>query len=69
MTDTRAFHSAIKRNHKTFQGIAHMMGISRISLLFKSRNVTEFYVREIELFCQICGVTTKSEMEQIFFAE
>lgn len=68
MVNTIEFAKAVDKSGMTLRAIAKRMGISYQSLYRKSRNKTIFRISEVEMFCRIVGVSTKTEKEQIFCA-
>lgn len=69
MVNTSALLNAISESGLKFQSIASELGMTRISLWRKSRNVTKFRTPEVEMLCKIIGVRTKSDKERIFYAK
>lgn len=55
--------SGLKRNY-----IARTLGITTYSLAQKIHNIREFKASEIYTLCRVLGITSPSEMEDIFFA-
>jgi predicted transcriptional regulator len=66
MVNTEAFMDAVKESGMTFSEVAKKMGFSYRSLYRKARNKTIFRISEVEMFCKIVKVTTKSGKELIF---
>lgn len=69
MVDTAAILHAISKQSVTMLDVSKEMGISKSALWKKTRNETEFYANEIELFCKIVGVSTRKEKEAMFFRD
>lgn len=69
MVNTEALLDAIDRSGLKLQSIAKDLGMTRISLWRKSRNVTKFRPPEVDAICKIVGIRTKSEKDRIFFAQ
>ncbi len=56
--------SGLKRGH-----IADVIGISYYSLNKKINNESPFKAGEIQIMCELLGITDLEEKERIFFAE
>lgn len=69
MTDTDALRSLIKSNGIKLIYIAEQLGLSAYGLQLKIDNKTEFKAGEIAKLCEILGITSLREKEQIFFAK
>lgn len=66
MVDTNAMLDAVKGCGMTMKGVAKKMGISYNSLYRKARNKTPIRISEVEMFCKIVGVSTKTKKDGIF---
>lgn len=67
MTDTEKLRDLIKGSGLKLSFIASKMGITPYSLTKKITNVTEFRTCEISSLCEILGIDSLQEKENIFF--
>lgn len=67
MVNRKALLQAIERSGLTMNEVSERMGIPVETLDLKSQSVTEFFVSEIESFCEICGLSTRMEKAYVFF--
>ena len=67
MVNRKALLEAIERNGLTLQEVSEKMGVPVKTLEMKLQNVTEFFVGEMEMLCEICELSTRIERERIFF--
>ena len=67
MVNRKALLQAIERSGLTMNEVSERMGIPVETLDLKSQSVTEFFVSEIESFCEICELSTRMEKAHIFF--
>ncbi len=66
MTNTALLRKLIREKGLKLFFIADCLGISPISLKRKIDNVTEFRPSQIVQMCEILGIETAEEREQIF---
>ena len=69
MTDTVLLKQRIKDSGLKLQFIAEKMGISRYTLTMKINNDSEFTTSEVESICNILGIDSLTERNDIFFAK
>ena len=67
MVNRKAFLEARELDSLTLQEVSERMGLTTKTLDMKLRNVTEFLVSEMEILCEICGLSTRIEKDRIFF--
>lgn len=69
MTNTQLLRDRILASGLKYQYIAKEMGLSRVGLMNKIENVTEFKTSEVEMLCDILRITSIEERMAIFFAK
>lgn len=68
MVNTRLARYYVKKSGKKYKYIAEKMGITPYSLTKKIENKSPISTKEVNMFCEEIGITDKSLMLKIFFA-
>lgn len=69
MTQTEKLRELIMDSGLKIGYIADKMGISRQTLAMKIENLTEFKPSEIAQLCEMLGIDSLEDKEDIFFAQ
>lgn len=69
MTNTQLLRERIRYSGFKYQFIAEQMGLSRVGLMNKIENVTEFKTSEVEKLCDILRIDSLEDRMDIFFAK
>ncbi|WP_312644015.1 hypothetical protein [Hydrogenoanaerobacterium sp.] len=68
MTNTVKLRTKVKASGLKYWNIAKQMNLTTYGLQRKIDNMSEFKSSEIAKFCEILGITSLEEKENIFFA-
>lgn len=69
MTNSELLKRRISESGYKMEYIAQKMGITRQSLTKKVKNESSFDQFEIQAMCNVLGIVSLEEKEQIFFAQ
>lgn len=69
MTDTKKLLDAINKSGLRKGFIAEQLGITTYGLQKKVENRSQFKAEEIKILCDLLGITSLEDREQIFFAQ
>lgn len=69
MTNVELLQRKIKDSGYKVQFIAEKMGLSRAGLYKKLNGQNEFLTSEVESLCEILGIDSLEERQEIFFAK
>lgn len=69
MTNAKLLREIVEKSGLKYKFIAEKMGLSRFGLMKKIDNENEFKASEIEKLCEILGIDSLEDREDIFFAK
>lgn len=69
MTNAKRLREIVEKSGLKYKFIAEKMGLSRFGLMKKIDNENEFKASEIERLCEILGINSLEDREDIFFAK
>ena len=69
MTDSAALRDLIASRGLKYQYIAKCLNISRETLDRKIKNKSDFRTGEVQLLCEMLGITEPADKERYFFAQ
>ena len=69
MTDTARVRQLIAEKGLKLEYIAKCLGISRYCLSQKLDNKSEFKTGEVQMLCNILGITSLEMKEELFFCQ
>ena len=69
MTNAKLLREIVEKSGLKYKFIAEKMGLSRFGLMKKIDNENEFKASEIEKLCEILGINSLEDREDIFFAK
>lgn len=69
LTDSERLKELIKSKGLMYKYVAKCLNLSYYGFMLKVNNVHEFTTGEITALCDLLGITSLKEKEQIFFAK
>ena len=69
MTNSKALLELISNKGLKLKFVAEYLGLSSYGLTLKINNKNEFRTSEVATLCELLGITSLKEKEEIFFAQ
>lgn len=69
MTNSKALLELISNKGLKLKFVAEYLGLSSYGLTLKINNKNEFKTSEVATLCELLGITSLKEKEEIFFAQ
>lgn len=69
LTNTNLLEEAISKSGLKKRWIANQMGLSEYGLALKIQGINEFKASEISQLCELLGIESHTQRENIFFAK